>query len=313
VSLAAAPAGAFTASAPGRLELSGAPGGPRLSVALDRRASCRVEGGASGLVVESKDALTRLAAADVGELVARAPHSLAAQVLAVAGASSGFRVVTEWKLPAGSGVDGDGALALAAAAAVTRALGRDLPPNELAAIAGEAARRAVGAASHGVPAALWGGVLRSQEGAASVEAERLGIDPGRIEECLMVVDAGGEAPATAPGGPASAAAGGLGGPQAPRLTDAVVEDLRNGRYGEVGDLLAREAEGAASSAGQRAVIEIVQSAGAAARPLRGRLVAVWAPPGARGPGRKEAVASALKAGGCKVLPVRIDLRGLELE
>ena len=64
MSLAAAPAGAFTASAPGRLELSGAPGGPRLSVALDRRASCRVESGASGLLVESKDALTRLAAAD---------------------------------------------------------------------------------------------------------------------------------------------------------------------------------------------------------------------------------------------------------
>jgi hypothetical protein len=244
--------------------------------------------------------------------VARAPHSLAAQVLAVAGASSGLRVVTEWKLPAGSGVDGDGALALAAAAAVTRALGRDLPPSELSALAGEAARRAAGAVSHGVPAALWGGVLRSHEGGASVEAERLGLDPGRIEECLMVVDAGGEAPATAQGSPASGAAGGASGTSA-ALTESIVEALRNGRYEEVGDLMAREAEDVPSSPGQRAVIEVVQGAGGAARPLPGRLVAVWAPPGARGPGRKEAVAAALKASGCKVLPVRIDLRGLELE
>jgi hypothetical protein len=314
VSQAAAPAGAFTASAPGRLELSGAADGPRLSIALDRRALCRVEGHSSGLLVESKDTLTRLAAADVDELVTRSPHSLAAHVLAVAGAEGGLRVVTEWKLPAGSGVDGDGALALAAATAVTRALGRDLPEGELVALAGEASRRAAGTTSHGIPAALRGGVLRTLGAGPSVEAERLGVDPGRIEECLVVVDAGspgGEAPAPSPGDPASARAG-VRAPQA-GLTDSIVEALRSGRYEDVVELLAREAEGAPATAGQRAVVEVVRGAGGAARPLAGRLVAVWAPPGARGPGRKEAVSAALKASGCKVLPVRVDLRGLELE
>jgi hypothetical protein len=268
----------------------------------------------NGYLVESKDTLTRLAAADVDELVARSPHSLAAQVLAVAGAPPGLRVVTEWKLPAGSGVDGDGALALAAATAVSRALGRNLPHAELAALASEAATRAAGAGSHGVPAALWGGVLRTLGAGLSIEAERLGIDPGRIEECLMVVDAGapgGEAAAPAPEGPAPDPAG-AGAPQA-GLTDGIVEALGRGRYEDVVELLAREAEGAPGSAGQRAVVEVVRASGGAARPLAGRLVAVWAPPGARGPGRKEAVSAALKGSGCKVLPVRIDLRGLELE
>jgi GHMP kinases N terminal domain len=303
VSPAAAPAAAVTASAPGRLELSGAEGGPWLSIAVDRRALCRVEGSSGGVLVESKDALTRVAAADVDELVARSPGSLAAQALAVCGAPGRLRVVTEWKLPAGSGVDASGALSLAAVAALKRALGRDLPPEELVTLASEAARRADGAPSHGVHVALWGGVLRTRQAGSRLEAERLGVDPGRIEECLMLVDTGAaEAapPALASGATAS-------------LTDAIADALRSGRYEDVVELLAREAEGAPASAGQRAVLAVVRSAGGAARPLAGRLVAVWAPPGARGPGRRESVAAALKEAGLKPLPIRIDLRGLEVE
>ncbi|HEY7924864.1 MAG TPA: hypothetical protein VII62_16870, partial [Vicinamibacteria bacterium] len=119
------------ASAPGRLPLSGAAPGPRVSIALDRRAECRVETDAPGVVIEAKDALTKTAAADVAELVAKAPGSIAARVLELADVRSALRVVTEWKLPAGSGVDGDSALAVAATAAVARILGRHLEPEEL--------------------------------------------------------------------------------------------------------------------------------------------------------------------------------------
>jgi len=213
-------------------------------------------------------------------------------------------VVTEWKLPAGSGVDSDGALSLAAVAAVARVLGRALPPHELLALASEASSRAGGTQSHGVHAALWGGVLRTRDTVAALEAERLVVDPGRIEESLMLVDTGAseEAPATAPSGAA-----------APALTDGIVEALRSGRYEDVVELMAREGEGAPAGAGQRVVLEVVRGAGGAARALAGRLVAVWAPPGARGPGRREAVAAALKAAGFKLLPIRVDLRGLEVE
>ena len=59
----------------------------------------------------------------------------------------------------------------------------------------------------------------------------------------------------------------------------------------------------------------MRGAGGAARlaAATGRLVAVWAPPGSRGPGRREAVEAALKAAGLKPLAVRVDLRGLELD
>jgi D-glycero-alpha-D-manno-heptose-7-phosphate kinase len=45
----------------------------------------------------------------------------------------------------------------------------------------------------------------------------------------------------------------------------------------------------------------------------GGVVAVWAPPGARGPGRREAVEKSLQAAGFRVFPARVDLRGLEVE
>jgi D-glycero-alpha-D-manno-heptose-7-phosphate kinase len=45
----------------------------------------------------------------------------------------------------------------------------------------------------------------------------------------------------------------------------------------------------------------------------GGVVAVWAPPGPRGPGRREAVEKSLQAAGFRVFPARVDLRGLEVE
>ena len=68
MSPAGAPAQVCHASAPGRLELSGRGDGPRLSVALDRRATCRVEAIPGGVEVESKESLTKASARDVGEL-----------------------------------------------------------------------------------------------------------------------------------------------------------------------------------------------------------------------------------------------------
>ncbi len=306
---------AAAASAPGRLQLSGDAGGPGLAIALDRRAICRVEPLESGIELQSKDALTRAAAADVGELVARLPRSLVARTLAVAGAGTGLRVVTEWKL-AGSGIDGDGALAVAAAAAVARALGRELAPAEILRAAAEAARQAgLVEAVQGVHAALWGGVVRTRGAGDALEAERLAVDPGRIEEALLVVDAGGAADSSAAGGDAAAVRGsatpGVARGSAP--TDAIAELLLGGQYEGVGELVARETEGAFATAGQGTVIETVREAGGAARPLPGRLVVIWAPPGERGAGRREAVVAALAATGSKPLPLRVDLRGLELD
>jgi hypothetical protein len=306
VSQAGAPAQAVTASAPGRLELSGEGDGPRLSVALDRRASCRVEAIPGGVEIESKESLTKASAHDVSELLERSPRSLAAQALALLGAKSGVRVVTEWKVPAGSGIEGGAALALATTAAVSRALGREDQATELVALAREVAERAGRTDEHGLHAALFGGVVLTRGRAGALEAERPAIDPGRIDESLLVVDAG--APEAAGGDQASPP-----GPSASR-TGPIVEALRSGRYEDVVYLLAEDLGAGDLGPGQRRVVELVRGAGGAARLLgTGRLVAIWAPPGSRGPGRREAVEAALKAAGLKPLAIRVDMRGLELD
>jgi shikimate kinase len=270
--------------------LSGSGDGPRLSVALDRRASCRVEPIAAGVELESKESLT-------------------AQARSVLGAPAGLRVVTEWKLPAGSGIQGDAALALATTAAVSRALGREQEPAELIALAREVAARAGRTDAHGLHAALWGGLVVTRSSGEAVQAERLMVDPGRIDEALLVVDAG-----AAPELDAGAEAERLSARSDSSITGRIVEALRQARYEEVVDLVAEEASGAVAGPAQRRIVEIVRAAGGAARPLGAeRLVAVWAPPGARGAGRQEAVQAALKAAGFKPLAVRVDLRGLELD
>jgi hypothetical protein len=142
----------------------------------------------------------------------------------------------------------------------------------------------------------------------SLESERLDVDPGRIDESLMVVDAGETPEAGTGAGVEPAGEGGA------ALTGRIVEALGSGRYEEVVDLVAEEASSVAVGPGQRRVVDLARAAGGAARPLReGRLVAVWAPPGARGPGRREAVQAALQAAGWKPLAVHLDLRGLELD
>ncbi len=289
----AAGARVAVASAPGRLLFAGSqPPGPRVSVALDRRALCRVETGGSVVRVESKDALTKLAAADVAELVRRAPGSIVARALELSGAASGIAVVTEWKLPAASGVDGAGALALAATAALDRALGRQTAPEELVRKARDAAERAGHPADDGVLAAVSGGVLLARGAGGSLVAARVAVDPGRVEEALLLVDAG--EPASGAGGARIAPA------------EQVAAALAEGRGEDLVALLGAD--------DQERLGQLVGAAGGAAWRLGGgRLVAVWAPPGARGPGKGEAVREALKAAGLKPLAIRVDLRGLEVD
>jgi hypothetical protein len=303
------PAHAVSASAPPPLLLAGGASPPWLSVALDRRATCRVEPLAEGVLVDSREALTRASARDVAELVARHPGSLVAHVLATLGAGSGLRVATESKLPAGSGADLDAALALATTAAAARALGREPEcAAELVRLAREALRRAGRGDGAGLHTALWGGVVLTREREGSLEGERAAVDPGRVEESLLLLDVPpeGEAPADASASRAAAKGGA-------ERTTLVADALAAGRFDEVVALLqAGQAEGAGESA-RRRVAAVVRAAGGAAWALEGRLVVAWAPPGERGPGRREAVEAALRAGGWKPLPLRLDLLGLEVD
>jgi len=273
------------ASAPCRVDLGGGePGTPEVAVAIDRRVACRVEAGPG-----------------IGE-----PTGLAGHVRRALGLEVGARVVTESRLPEGSGLGDETAFAVALAGAFATAIDRPLSAEAIVRLA-EAAIREAGmrADTLAAGAAVRGGaVLAGPGGEAPVEP--LGVDPARIEECLTLVDAGAgssEPPATRVSRDVRAAI--VGG----RLEDVV------GLWAEEWDERDRLRAGWASPEAAR-LSALVRAAGGAVRPCGGglgRVLAVWAPPGARGPGRREAVHAALRSAGVRLFAARVDLRGLEVE
>jgi D-glycero-alpha-D-manno-heptose-7-phosphate kinase len=161
-----------------------------------------------------------------------------------------------------------------------------------------------------------------------VRVEPLLTDPGRVEESLLLVDAGatrfsgmnnwevfkGQIEG-APGVRESLSA-------IASVAERVRDALLASRYGDVGPLMAEEwearkrlAPGVTTPDIDR-IAEVAREAGGAAKVCGaggGGLVAVWATPGAREAGRREAVETALRASGYRTFPVRVDLLGLEVE
>jgi D-glycero-alpha-D-manno-heptose-7-phosphate kinase len=329
------------ATAPCRVDLAGGtldiwplylfhPGAITVNVAIDRRAFCRVETGGQGVRLESKDTLQKAEGRDVAEVLAKGSQPLVAEILRALGVETGIRVVTQSKVPAGSGLGGSSALAVAVAAAVARAVGRPLEAEELLPLVRDAECRCIG-----VPAgvqdhfgAFYGGVLALHLAAGGVRLEKLATDPGRVEECLMLVDAG----ATRFSGINNweVFKGQIDGDARVRESLAAIAAvsarvraaLLAARYGEVADLMAEEwdarkrlAPGVTSREIDR-VAEEARAGGGAAKVCGaggGGVVAVWAAPGERGPGRREEVTKRLKEAGFRIFPARVDLRGLEVE
>lgn len=329
------------ASAPTRVDLAGGtldlwplylyhPGAVTVNVAIDRRAWCRVESGIDGVELESKDTVQKVKAGSVAEAIAGGQLTLAGHVLAAMGVETGLRVVTQSRVPAGSGLGGSSALAVAVAAAVARVIGRDLTPDEIWPLTRDAEARAIavptGIQDYFPP--LLGGPLCLHLEPARVRVERLAVDPARIEESLLLVDAGAtrfsginnwdvfrgqiEGDERVRGALAGIA----------RVAVGVREALLAGRFEDLIGLMSEEwdarqrlAPGWTTPEIDR-IAEVVRQAGGAAKVCGaggGGVVAVWAPPGERGPGRREAVLTAARQAGLRLFPARVDLRGLEVE
>ena len=324
------------ATAPTRVDLAGGtldiwplylfhPGAVTVNVAIDRRAWCRVETGIAGIRLESKDTLAKAEGRDVSEVLGGGALSLVAYILRALGIESGLKVVTHSRVPAGSGLGGSSALAVAVVAAAARAVGRELDPDRMWPVVrdAEAQNMGVPAGMQDHLAAIHGGVLGIHLVPGAVRAERLATDPARVEESLLLVDAGvtrfsginnwevfkgqidGDARVRGALSEIVAAARGL--------KDALVAH----RYDAVAPLMAAEwearkrlAPGVTSPEIDRIAAAAV-SAGGAAKVCGaggGGMVAVWAPPG-----RREAVEAAVKAAGFRAVPFRVDLRGLDVE
>jgi galactokinase/mevalonate kinase-like predicted kinase len=301
---------AAEATAPCRVDLAGGgPGVLTVTVAIDRRAWCRVEAAAEGVVLESRDALRKASGRSVRDIVEPGTLGAVARALGAVGIETGVRVVTQSRVPQGSGLGEWAALAAAVAGAAARCLGKDVDPDEIARVAGEAESPRWPEGIREGQTAVRGGALALHRAEGGLRAEPLAVDPARIEESLLLVE----------GAPAADA--GRSEPRALQDVAARVSAaLVAGRFEEVASLWAEEWESRRGpgwpSAESERVAGIVHAAGGAVRPCgagEGALLAVWAPPGTRGPGRREAVLLAAKAAGLRLFPARVDLRGLEVE
>jgi D-glycero-alpha-D-manno-heptose-7-phosphate kinase len=324
------------ATAPTRIDLAGGtldiwplylfhPGAVTVNVAIDRRAWCRVETGVDGVQLESKDTLAKAAGRTVSDVLAAGGLSLPAYILRALGIESGLKVVTHSRVPAGSGLGGSSALAVAVVAAAARAVGRDLDADRMWPVVrdAEAQNMGVPAGMQDHLAAIHGGVLGIHLDPGEVRAERLATDPARVEESLILVDAG----VTRFSGINNweVFKGQIDGDEGVRRSlreivtaaRAVKDALVAHQYAEVVPLMAAEwaarkrlAPGVTSPEIDR-IAEAAQGAGGAAKVCGaggGGMVAVWAPPG-----RRDAVESAVKTAGFRSVPFRLDLRGLEVE
>lgn len=305
---------AFEATAPGRVDFAGAPSAA--CVAIDRRAWCRVETDAEGIAVESKDTLQRVRVAGLEGLEnASGPVALVRECLRVLGVESGVRVVTQVRVPASSGLAGDSALAVALVGALARALDRAVTAEGVQRLAGEAEARALGrpASPADLAAATHGGCLAWT---ASGGLEILTVDPAAVEECLLLVDA---APARVPGAEPSAGGGAVDDPAGfgARVRGALAER----RFEELALALGEDWDFRCRVPGwatpERARVgSVLRAAGAGLRACgggQGTVVAVVAPPGARGPGRRETVVAAAKEASLRLFPARVDILGLDVE
>lgn len=321
------------ATAPTRVDLAGGtldiwplylfhPGSLTVNVAIDRRARCRVETGIAGMHLESRDTGSIVEGRDVHELLAMAEPPLAAFVLSALGVQSGMRVVTESRVPAGSGLGGSSALAVATAAAASHALGRRLEPDELLPIVRDAEAQCIGVPT-GVQdylAALQGGALALHLNAGGVRVERLALARDRLEQRLLLVDPGArrfsginnwqvfKAQVDGDAGVREALA------QIARVARRTREALLAGEPEAVAELLREEwetrkrlAPGVVTPETER-VAQIALALGGAAKVCGaggGGVVAVW-----DGCGQRERLRSELRGAGFALVPFRMDEAGL---
>jgi D-glycero-alpha-D-manno-heptose-7-phosphate kinase len=332
---------AAEATAPTRVDLAGGtldiwplylfhPGAVTVNVAIDRRVWCRVEPLAEGVRIESKDTLVVAEAGSLDELLERASPPLAAFVLRALGIATGVRVTTRSRVPAGSGLGGSSALAVAVAAAAAAAVGRELPAEELAPLVRDAEAQSIGVptGTQDHMAAIHGGLLAVHLEPGRPRVERLPVDVAAVEECLLLASSGEtrfsglnnwevfkkqiDADAATRRGLGKIAA----------VARAVMQALTESRLGDVAGLLDAEwearkrlAPGVTTPEIDR-IAAIARDSGGAAKVCGaggGGVVALWAAPGSRGAGPREALEAALKQAGIAVFPFRADLQGLEVE
>src|SRR5439155_1560966 len=142
-----------------------------------------------GIRLESKDTLAKAEGRTVSDVLGAGGLSLAAYILRALGIETGLKVVTHSRVPAGSGLGGSSALAVAVVAAAARAVGRELDADRMWPVVrdAEAQNMGVPAGMQDHLAAIHGGVL----GVSSREIDRIAAAAQSAGGAAKVCGAGG--------------------------------------------------------------------------------------------------------------------------
>lgn len=129
--------GWIEASAPARVDLAGGtldlwplhalhPGSVTVNLAIDRRASCRIRAGGNGIHLVARDRGVDVETRSARDLLADPRTALVGALVEELAPGAGMDIEFRSGVPFGSGLGGSSALAVAAAAALSRATGRSL-------------------------------------------------------------------------------------------------------------------------------------------------------------------------------------------
>ena len=194
---------ACVASAPARVDIAGGTldiwplylfheGARTLNAAVNLRATTRVAPLPMGIEIVSTDTGASARGVDINA-VAEHPHTrLVVQILKALGVSSGLRIETTSRVPAGSGLGGSSALAVTIAAAVAHAIDREFSLAALRDLVRDAEAQVIRMPTgiQDYEAAIHGGVLDVALNPGGIETTRLVAGPAFVEDRILLVDAG---------------------------------------------------------------------------------------------------------------------------
>ena len=190
------------ATAPTRVDLAGGtidiwplylfhPGATTVNFAVSLNANCRIEPRTDDqIILESRDrgvtfetslaAVEDLAREERLELIAKLVHFFKPE--------TGFHLVAESKAPAGAGLGGSSALAIACIGALNRLVGDRYPPSKFIVIAAnvESTVIRVPAGFQDYYGAFYGGVNSVQFNADGIRREPISVDPKELERRIVV-------------------------------------------------------------------------------------------------------------------------------
>lgn len=192
-----------TASAPARVDIAGGTldiwplylwhqGARTINAAVTLRATARVAPVSGRIQITSIDTGAHDEAESVDGIADHAHTRLVVQILRALGISTGLRIETTSRVPAGSGLGGSSTLAVTIAAAAAHAISRELTPGQLRNLVRDAEAQVIRVPTgiQDYEAAIHGGVLDVALVPGEIATSRLRGQESFLDDRILLVDAG---------------------------------------------------------------------------------------------------------------------------